>query len=216
MIKIFELRSFLSFKAPNLLPHIFCIRISIYMMNPRILRMFFSIRCINHGLILFRYIVKLLLLCKFRPLIFIWRTDRGGIFLATFIFLYFRESSINCDSEHIFDHSRQKNFQELTWFLNAWICVYFNEPNVEVFIKNEIVSKKLKTVFSLERIKLLSHCMHRFYNKFFYLRNEMFINFDPAIGILEIENLLKSLIAELITVLELSIVFRVFLYSIIC
>ena len=43
--------------------------------------------------------------------------------------------------KHILKHPRQQSLQELTGLLQAWICIYFDEPHIEVFVEDEIVAE---------------------------------------------------------------------------
>ena len=57
------------------------------------------------------------------------------------LLLNFRENYVNCDSQHVFNHPRQVNLQELARFFDARVRVDFNQPYIEVFVKHEIVPK---------------------------------------------------------------------------
>ena len=63
---------------------------------------------------------------------------------------------VNSQLEHVLYHPRQEHLQQAGAFFQTRVRVDLDQPKVKVLIKDEIVAKKFKAVFSAVWIDLLS------------------------------------------------------------
>jgi hypothetical protein len=56
------------------------------------------------------------------------------------------EDSINGEAEHVIEHSRDKNLEQVRGFLNTRIGVDLNQVALQILIDNEVVTDKLEGV----------------------------------------------------------------------
>lgn len=68
---------------------------------------------------------------------------------------------IDSQFKGIIQHPWNKYFEKFTWFLQARICVDFNQPWMSSFINHEIISIDFKTKLSVVRVELWYCCIQR-------------------------------------------------------
>jgi hypothetical protein len=58
------------------------------------------------------------------------------------------EDSVNGEAEHVIEHSRDKNLEQVRGFLNTWIGVDLNQVALQILIDNEVVTDQLEGVLA--------------------------------------------------------------------
>jgi len=53
---------------------------------------------------------------------------------------------VHSDSQHVFNHSRQVPLEQVGALFDAGVGVYFNEPHVEVLVKDEVVAEQFEAM----------------------------------------------------------------------
>ena len=134
---------------------------------------------------------------------------------TSFPYARLREDHIDCEFQHVFNHTWQDSFQKIARLFQAWIRVDFDQPRVEIFIQDEIVAEKFKAEFSSIWINCPSHSIECFDNDFMHLRHKMAINTRSTFRIVLIDVVLKLREAQLISVFEVTVIGGMLLNSII-
>ena len=58
------------------------------------------------------------------------------------------EDSINGEAEHVIEHSRDKNLEQVRGFLNTRIGIDLNQVALQILIDNEVVTDQLEGVLA--------------------------------------------------------------------
>jgi hypothetical protein len=135
-------------------------------------------------------------------------------------FLDLGEYLVDGQPEHVLDHSREVDFQQLTGLFNAGVGVHLDEPDVEVLVQDEVVAEELETGLTTEGVDLLTHRVHALDDQLLHLGHKVFFHgnrtfISPRSRIHLINNLLKPLIPQLIPILKLPIVLCELLHGVV-
>jgi len=115
------------------------------------------------------------------------------------------EELVDRQLQHVLDHARQIALQQLGGLLEAGIRVHFDEPLVEVLVKNEVVTEQFKAVLALEGVELLAHRVEGLHDDLLHLRHEVVLDADVLVRVVLVDVLLELREAQLVAVLELAV-----------
>lgn len=101
---------------------------------------------------------------------FYWKNRVRFLIIMRFS-LEVRKEYIYRKFKHIVYHSWKIYLQDVWTFFNAWICIDLYQPQIEVFIYDEIISEYFKAWFSLLRINYIFSSKDRPDYKLFHFRD---------------------------------------------
>ena len=148
-----------------------------------------------------------------------WRGSCAFLILATFFALAdsaLREHNINCQLKHVLNHSRKQLLKQLARLFEARIRVHLNEPAVEVLIQDEVIPKELEAELSAVWINGAPHCVESLQNHLVHLWHQVIVDQHARLRVVLVYVVLESREAELVSVLEVTVVLCVLLHSIVC
>ena len=98
-----------------------------------------------------------------------------------------------CNVEQVAEHALQQDVLLIVLVAQERIVVDLKEPRSEIFVDQEVVAKKLPTIFSLFLINLIFDCKDSVNADVLHRWKHVLLNVDAMLRILLVQKLLKFL-----------------------